>query len=146
MTPTARNYGDVIAGAAEDGDAATAWALYQELIGRGLSPHQETWEALFRTRRPGDQEKLLQVLLYMRDNQIYPQQQLAATIKAWFERWAGPSGPSSPRPLISLCPQSPRATVDRKLDQSHREVIGATSAYGNPSSFASQSDRSNAVF
>ncbi|CAF91538.1 unnamed protein product, partial [Tetraodon nigroviridis] len=86
LTPSARNYGDVIAGAAEDGDAATAWALYQELIGRGLSPHQETWEALFRTRRPGDQEKLLQVLLYMRDNQIYPQRQLAATIKAWFER------------------------------------------------------------
>lgn len=89
LTPSARNYGDIIAGAVEHGDAATAWALYEELIGKGLSPHEETWDALFKRRsisQPDDEDKLLQILLYMRDNQIYPGHSLASTIKTWFER------------------------------------------------------------
>lgn len=90
LTPSARNYGDIIAGAVEHGDAAAAWALYEELIGKGLSPHEETWDALFKRRsipQPDDQDKLLQILLYMRDNQIYPGHSLASTIKSWFERY-----------------------------------------------------------
>lgn len=89
LTPSARNYGDIIAGAVEHGDAATGWALYEELIGKGLSPHEETWDALFKRRSMSqpDQDKLLQILLYMRDNQIYPGHSLASTIKTWFERY-----------------------------------------------------------
>lgn len=90
LTPSARNYGDVIAGAAEHGDAVTAWDLYEELIGQGLCPHEETWDALFKripTSKPEHQEKLLEILLYMRNNQIYPHHHLASTIKTWFERW-----------------------------------------------------------
>lgn len=73
------------------GDAATAWALYDELIEKGLSPHEDTWDALFkRVKRnegeEGEQERLLEILLYMRNNQIYPQHSLASTIKTWFER------------------------------------------------------------
>lgn len=74
----------------EHGDAATAWALYEEVIGKGLSPHEETWDALFKRRptsQPEEQDKLLQILLYMRDNQIYPRHSLASTIKTWFERY-----------------------------------------------------------
>ncbi|XP_011615155.2 mitochondrial ribonuclease P catalytic subunit isoform X1 [Takifugu rubripes] len=92
LTPSARNYGDIIAGAVEHGDAATGWALYEELIGKGLSPHEETWDALFKRRsisQPDDQDKLLQILLYMRDNQIYPGHSLASTIKTWFESLPG---------------------------------------------------------
>lgn len=75
----------------EHGDAATAWALYEELIGQGLCPHEETWDTLFKRRstyEPDNQEQLLQILLYMRDNQIYPHYHLASTIKTWFERWS----------------------------------------------------------
>lgn len=91
LAPSPRNYGDVIAGAVEHGDAAAAWALYEELIGRELCPHEETWDALFKripTSQPEHQKKLLEILLYMRTNQIYPHYHLASTIKTWFERWS----------------------------------------------------------
>lgn len=103
FTPSPRNYGDVISAAMAHGDAAAAWALYDELIERGLSPHEETWDALFKGARETEedkgkeagavsqtehQEKLLGILLHMRNNQIYPQRGLASSIKAWFERYA----------------------------------------------------------
>lgn len=102
FTPSPRNYGDVISAAMAHGDTATAWALYDELIERGLSPHEETWDALFKGVREKEedrgkeagavtqtehQEKLLGILLYMRNNQIYPQRGLASSIKTWFERY-----------------------------------------------------------
>lgn len=82
-------------------DMTTAWALYDELIEKGLSPHQETWDALFKGSRKINgsdmkeveaisesehQERLLEILQYMRNNQIYPQHNLATSIKTWFER------------------------------------------------------------
>lgn len=91
-----------MAAAMSNGDTTTAWALYDELIEKGLSPHQETWECLFkRVRRTTadeaeemgemsqteQQERLLGILLYMRNNQLYPQQGLASSIKTWFERY-----------------------------------------------------------
>lgn len=84
------------------GDTTTAWALYDELTEKGLSPYQETWDALFKGGRKTEeesrnkaaamsqsehQEKLLGILLYMRNNQIYPQHSLASSIKTWFERY-----------------------------------------------------------
>ncbi len=102
FTPSPRNYGDVISAAMSHGDATTAWALYDELIGNGLSPRQETWDALFKGARKTTEEKgkeaeaasqseyqerLLEILLYMRTNQIYPQHDLASSIKTWFERY-----------------------------------------------------------
>lgn len=69
------------------GDAAAAWALYEELIEKGLCPHEETWDAFFQeTPQLDSQEKHLKILLYMRDNQIYPHYRLVSTIKTWFER------------------------------------------------------------
>lgn len=83
----------------QHGDTSTAWALYDELIDNGLSPHQETWETLFKVagKKEGEegmtamsqaeqQERHLGILLHMRNNQIYPQQSLASSIKSWFER------------------------------------------------------------
>ncbi|XP_071403188.1 mitochondrial ribonuclease P catalytic subunit-like [Centroberyx affinis] len=98
LTPSTRNYGDIIAGALLHGDAATAWALYDEVIEKGLSPQHETWDALFKggareeaegLSRSDFQERLLSILLYMRNNQVYPQQSLAGSIKTWFESLAG---------------------------------------------------------
>lgn len=75
-------------------DMITAWALHDELTEKGLSPHQETWDALFEGSRKincsdlKEVEKLFGILLYMRNNQIYPQHNLATSIKAWFERYS----------------------------------------------------------
>lgn len=81
------------------GEPTMAWALYDELIEKGMTPSEDTWDALFKeaTKTEGDkgseaasepehQEKLLGILLYMRNNQIYPQHRLASSIKSWFER------------------------------------------------------------
>lgn len=80
------------------GDAATAWALYDELTEKGLTPSEDTWDALFQGASkvagggggakcgPEQQEKLLGILNYMRNNQVYPQQGLASSIKSWFQR------------------------------------------------------------
>lgn len=92
------NYRDVIAAALRHGDDATAWALYDELIEKGLTPSEDTWDALFQGVRnvagggggesqpEEQQEKLLGILHYMRNNQVYPQHALADSVKSWFER------------------------------------------------------------
>uniref|UniRef100_A0AAX7VKE0 Mitochondrial ribonuclease P catalytic subunit n=1 Tax=Astatotilapia calliptera TaxID=8154 RepID=A0AAX7VKE0_ASTCA len=102
FSPSPRNYGDVIAAAMQHGDTSTAWALYDELIDSGLSPHQETWETLFK------QERHLGILLHMRNNQIYPQQSLASSIKSWFEsltgqEWTGSWTTATPKGVCRSC-------------------------------------------
>lgn len=102
FTPSPRNYGDIIAAAMSHSDMTTAWTLYDELMEKGLSPHHETWDALFKGQRntirsdmneaeaiseSEHQERLLGILLYMRNNEIYPQRNLATSIKTWFERY-----------------------------------------------------------
>lgn len=84
-------------GALRHGDAATAWALYDELQEKGLTASEDTWDALFQGVKdvagkggaecePEQQEKLLEILHYMRNNQVYPQHALASSIKSWFQR------------------------------------------------------------
>ncbi|XP_070776715.1 mitochondrial ribonuclease P catalytic subunit isoform X2 [Enoplosus armatus] len=118
FTPSPRNYGDVTAAALLHGDATTAWALYDELIEKGLSPHQETWETLFKGVRETKeaeamsqsehQERLLGILLYMRNNQIYPKHSLASSIKTWFEslvgqKWTGSWTSATPKGVCGCC-------------------------------------------
>ncbi|KAM7404043.1 hypothetical protein PAMA_004456 [Pampus argenteus] len=125
LTPSSRNYGDVIKAAMLNGDTTTAWALHDELIEKGKSPHQDTWETLFtrvtkskEEEQEGDgaevmsdseqQERLLGILLYMRNNQIYPQQSLANSIKTWFEshteqKWTGSWTTAAPKGLCRCC-------------------------------------------
>ncbi|CAK6962047.1 mitochondrial ribonuclease P catalytic subunit [Scomber scombrus] len=123
FTPSPRNYGDIITAAMLNGDATTAWALYDELMENGLSPHQETWDALFKrvtnskeeeeqgaevTSDTEHQERLLGILLYMRNNQIYPQQSLTSTIKTWFEsltgqKWTGSWTKATPKGVCRCC-------------------------------------------
>ncbi|XP_077431552.1 mitochondrial ribonuclease P catalytic subunit isoform X2 [Vanacampus margaritifer] len=95
ITPSPRNYGNIIAAAMQNHDPSTAWALYDELLAKGLNPQQETWTSLFEkvsieeeeTKLLSEhQERLLGILLHMRNNQVYPQLSLASSIKTWFER------------------------------------------------------------
>ncbi|KAL7379761.1 hypothetical protein ABVT39_005473 [Epinephelus coioides] len=123
FSPSPRNYGDIITAAVLNGDMTTAWALYDELIEMGLSPHQETWDALFKAVRKTEdekgmdaedmseaehQEKLQGILLYMRNNQFYPQQSLANSIKTWFEslkgqKWTGSWTSTTPKGVCRCC-------------------------------------------
>ncbi|CAJ1074029.1 mitochondrial ribonuclease P catalytic subunit [Xyrichtys novacula] len=123
FTPSQRNYSDIISAAMLHGDTITAWALYDELIEKGISPNQETWEALFKGEKQAHEEKkgeaearsqseikekLLGILLCMRDNQIYPQLGLASSIKSWFEsltgeKWTGSWTTATPKGVCSSC-------------------------------------------
>ncbi|XP_036981261.1 mitochondrial ribonuclease P catalytic subunit [Acanthopagrus latus] len=124
FSPSPRNYGDVISAAILHGDTTTAWALYDELTEKGLSPHQETWDALFKGVRKTEEsrkeaaaaamsqsehkERLLEILLYMRNNQIYPQRSLASSIRTWFEsltgqRWTGGWTTATPKGVCGCC-------------------------------------------
>lgn len=123
ITPSSRSYGNVIAGAVLHGDTSTAWALYDKLIEKGLSPTHETWDALFKGVRKTEeeegevtetmsksehQERLLEILMYMRDHQLYPQQSLASTIKTWFEsltgqKWTGSWTSTTPTGVCRCC-------------------------------------------
>ncbi|XP_017281594.1 mitochondrial ribonuclease P catalytic subunit [Kryptolebias marmoratus] len=118
FTPSARNYGDVITAAVQNGDTTTAWALYDELIEKGLTPHQDTWEALFAgtkktneeevMREEDQQERLQGILLHMRNNQIYPQHSVAKQIKTWFEslkgqNWTGAWTTPTPKGVCRCC-------------------------------------------
>ncbi|XP_032357144.1 mitochondrial ribonuclease P catalytic subunit [Etheostoma spectabile] len=120
FTPSPRNYGDIITAAMLNGDTTTAWTLYEELIEKGLSPHPETWDALFKgvgktnetdaesMSQSEHQERLLGILLYMRNNQIYPQHSLASSIKTWFESltgqtWTGSWTSTTPKGVCRCC-------------------------------------------
>ncbi|KAF7664745.1 hypothetical protein LDENG_00166560 [Lucifuga dentata] len=125
LTPSPRNYGDIITGALLHGDLITAWALYDELIAKGLSPQPETWESLFGGAKKSQEEKeeeeesetisqsehqerLRSILLYMRNNQEYPQQSLAGSIKSWFEslaeqKWTGSWTTITPKGVCGCC-------------------------------------------
>lgn len=123
FSPSPRNYGDIISAVVQHRDLTYAWTLYDELIEKGLSPHQETWEVLFTgsegtENKEGEEEKmgpqseheqrLLGILHDMRNNQIYPQKNLAESIKTWFEsrkhqKWGGRWTSVSPKGVCRCC-------------------------------------------
>ena len=90
MVPSKKNYGDCIQGALLHQDVNTAWNLYQELIGHNLIPPLETLKAFFDYGKDINDDhysdKLLDILLYLRNNQLYPGESFAHSIKTWFER------------------------------------------------------------
>nr|XP_003408900.1 mitochondrial ribonuclease P catalytic subunit isoform X1 [Loxodonta africana]XP_010586893.1 mitochondrial ribonuclease P catalytic subunit isoform X1 [Loxodonta africana]XP_023401875.1 mitochondrial ribonuclease P catalytic subunit isoform X1 [Loxodonta africana]XP_023401876.1 mitochondrial ribonuclease P catalytic subunit isoform X1 [Loxodonta africana] len=93
MIPSKRNYDDCIQGALLHQDVNTAWNLYQKLLGHDLIPMLETLEAFFDFGKDiKDHQyanKLLDILLYLRNNQLYPGESFAHSIKAWFESVPG---------------------------------------------------------
>ncbi|XP_004584814.2 mitochondrial ribonuclease P catalytic subunit [Ochotona princeps] len=98
MVPSKKNYDDCIQGALLHQDATTAWNLFEELLAHDVSPMLETLKAFFDFGRDGKDghysKKLLDLLLYLRNNQLYPGESFAHSIKAWFEsvpgkRWKG---------------------------------------------------------
>ncbi|XP_004681995.2 PREDICTED: mitochondrial ribonuclease P protein 3 [Condylura cristata] len=98
MIPSKTNYNDCIQGALLHKDINLAWNLYQELLGHGLNPMLETLKAFFDFGKDikDDQysKNLLNILFYLRNNQLYPGESFAHSIKTWFEsipgkKWKG---------------------------------------------------------
>ncbi|NP_001288190.1 mitochondrial ribonuclease P catalytic subunit [Equus przewalskii] len=93
MIPSKKNYHDCIQGALLHQDVKTAWDLYQELLGHDVVPMLETLKAFFDFGKDikDDQysNKLLDILLYLRNNQLYPGESFAHSIKTWFESVPG---------------------------------------------------------
>uniref|UniRef100_A0A8C4KXV4 Mitochondrial ribonuclease P catalytic subunit n=1 Tax=Equus asinus TaxID=9793 RepID=A0A8C4KXV4_EQUAS len=89
MIPSKKNYHDCIQGALLHQDVKTAWDLYQELLGHDVVPMLETLKAFFDFGKDikDDQysNKLLDILLYLRNNQLYPGESFAHSVKTWFE-------------------------------------------------------------
>ncbi|XP_060243488.1 mitochondrial ribonuclease P catalytic subunit isoform X1 [Meriones unguiculatus] len=93
MTPSRKNYDDCIQGALLHQDVNLAWSLYQELLGHNLIPLMETLKAFFDFGKDLNDDhysnKLLDILLYLRNNQLYPGESFAHSIKTWFESIPG---------------------------------------------------------
>ncbi|XP_078190899.1 mitochondrial ribonuclease P catalytic subunit isoform X2 [Callithrix jacchus] len=89
MTPSKKNYDDCIQGALLHQDVNTAWNLYQELLGHDIIPMLETLKAFFDfgkdIKDDNYSNKLLDILLYLRNNHLYPGESFAHSIKTWFE-------------------------------------------------------------
>ncbi|XP_066244429.1 mitochondrial ribonuclease P catalytic subunit [Saccopteryx leptura] len=93
MIPSKKNYHDCIEGALLHQDVNIAWNLYQELLGHDLIPMMETLKAFFDfgkdIRDDRYSNKLLDILLYLRNNKLYPGELFADSIKTWFESVPG---------------------------------------------------------
>uniref|UniRef100_A0A8C0SS56 Mitochondrial ribonuclease P catalytic subunit n=2 Tax=Canis lupus familiaris TaxID=9615 RepID=A0A8C0SS56_CANLF len=89
MIPSKKNYNDCIEGALLHQDVNLAWNLYQELLGYDLIPMLKTLKAFFDFGKniKDDQysNKLFDILLYLRNNHLYPEESFAHSIKTWFE-------------------------------------------------------------
>ncbi|XP_025298744.1 mitochondrial ribonuclease P catalytic subunit isoform X1 [Canis lupus baileyi] len=93
MIPSKKNYNDCIEGALLHQDVNLAWNLYQELLGYDLIPMLKTLKAFFDFGKniKDDQysNKLFDILLYLRNNHLYPEESFAHSIKTWFESVPG---------------------------------------------------------
>ncbi|XP_067847595.1 mitochondrial ribonuclease P catalytic subunit isoform X1 [Heptranchias perlo] len=98
INPSPRNYGDVIISALQHKEVETAWRLFKEMEGKNLKPNEDTLQAFFDCSKlfcdDQSENKMINILSYLRDNQIYPGERLMHSIKSWFEsipgdKWEG---------------------------------------------------------
>ncbi|XP_068938345.1 mitochondrial ribonuclease P catalytic subunit isoform X3 [Petaurus breviceps papuanus] len=89
MSPSKKNYGDCIKGALLHQEVNLAWNLYLEMLNHRIIPNWETFQAFFDFAKGVNNNqfegRLLDILLYLRHNQMYPTEPFAQSIKAWFE-------------------------------------------------------------
>lgn len=90
MTPSRGNYGDCIKGALINQDLNLACKLFYEMVAKDLIPNLDTIQAFFDAGKSvrDDQwkTKLIHILSYLRDNQVYPGEALMQSINQWFVR------------------------------------------------------------
>ncbi|XP_059579035.1 mitochondrial ribonuclease P catalytic subunit isoform X3 [Alligator mississippiensis] len=96
--PSKGNYGYCIKGALNNQDVKLALELYHEMVAENVMPHMDVLQAFFDTCKGTQDDKLkkelLDMLLYFRENQLYPNEAVMQSIKLWFEsipgeKWTG---------------------------------------------------------
>ncbi|XP_048394323.1 mitochondrial ribonuclease P catalytic subunit [Stegostoma tigrinum] len=93
VTPSPRNYGDIIISALQHKEVETAWILLKEMESKNLKPTESTLQTFFDHGKSfyDDQyeNKIMYILFYLRNNQIYPGEGLMHSIHSWFESIPG---------------------------------------------------------
>ncbi|NXC37639.1 MRPP3 ribonuclease, partial [Penelope pileata] len=91
--PSRGNYEFCIKAAGQHQETALACELYREMLAKDLVPTLDVQQALFDCSRgmkdPELQKELIGILLYLRENQIYPHKTFMRSIKLWFESIPG---------------------------------------------------------
>uniref|UniRef100_A0A8B9QQK7 Mitochondrial ribonuclease P catalytic subunit n=1 Tax=Anas platyrhynchos TaxID=8839 RepID=A0A8B9QQK7_ANAPL len=89
MIPSRTNYESCIKAACRHQEMTLACELYHEMLTKDLVPTLDILQTFFDYSRgmkdPELQKELFGILLYFRENQIYPHKTLMRSIKLWFE-------------------------------------------------------------
>ncbi|XP_010294345.1 PREDICTED: mitochondrial ribonuclease P protein 3-like, partial [Phaethon lepturus] len=93
MIPSRTNYESCIKAASRHQEMSLAFELYHEMLTKDLVPTLDVLQAFFDFSRGMKgaelQKELFGILLYLRDNQIYPHRTFMRSIKLWFESIPG---------------------------------------------------------
>ncbi|NWR73201.1 MRPP3 ribonuclease, partial [Centropus unirufus] len=93
MVPSRSNYESCIKAASHHQEMNLAFELYREMLAKALVPTMDILQALFDFSRGMKgaelQKELFDILLYLRENQIYPHKTFMWSIKLWFESIPG---------------------------------------------------------
>ncbi|XP_076201145.1 mitochondrial ribonuclease P catalytic subunit isoform X2 [Aptenodytes patagonicus] len=93
MIPSRTNYESCIKAASRHQEMNLAFELYHEMLAKDLVPTLDVLQAFFDFSRGMKgaelQKELFGILLYLRDNQIYPHKTFMRSIKLWFESIPG---------------------------------------------------------
>ncbi|NXC15578.1 MRPP3 ribonuclease, partial [Corythaeola cristata] len=93
MIPSRTNYESCIKAAISHQEMNLAFELYHEMLAKDLVPTLDVLQAFFDFNRGMKgaelQKELFGILLYLRENQIYPHKTFMRSIKLWFESIPG---------------------------------------------------------
>ncbi|XP_014797528.1 PREDICTED: mitochondrial ribonuclease P protein 3 [Calidris pugnax] len=93
MIPSRINYESCIKAASRHQEMNLAFELYHEMLAKDLVPTLDILQAFFDFSRGMKgaelQKELFGILLYLRENQIYPHKTFMRSIKLWFESIPG---------------------------------------------------------
>uniref|UniRef100_A0A8C8VNT4 Mitochondrial ribonuclease P catalytic subunit n=1 Tax=Pelusios castaneus TaxID=367368 RepID=A0A8C8VNT4_9SAUR len=98
ITPSSTTYGNCIKAAIDNRELNLAYELYHEMLAKGLMPKFDTLQVFFDTGKCVKDDwlknELLGILLFLRENVVYPGEDLILSIKLWFEsipgeKWKG---------------------------------------------------------
>ncbi|NWI84674.1 MRPP3 ribonuclease, partial [Pitta sordida] len=93
MIPSRTSYESCIKAASRHQETKLAFELYREMLAKGVVPTLDVLQSFFDFSRGMKgaelQEELFGILLYLRENQIYPHKTFMRSIKLWFESIPG---------------------------------------------------------
>ncbi|XP_070787482.1 mitochondrial ribonuclease P catalytic subunit isoform X2 [Pituophis catenifer annectens] len=143
-----QNYGDCIEGALLNQERNLAFELFHEMVAENLIPASATIKLFFDFCQPVKDDhlknKCIDILYYLRENQIYPDESLMLSVKQWFESIPGENWKGN---LTSMnnnrqCPSCGHLLEDINLseeefinvkDKIKKDVIEGTDIFRNTS-------------